>query len=290
MVKYKYAVVTPVRDEEKFLPVTIAAMCAQTNLPVKWILVDDGSRDQTGVLIDNAAANHNWILTIHRKNRGFRQAGGGVIDAFYDGFACLADTEWDFLAKFDGDLSFDSSYFEQCITEFNRDATLGIAGGTCCKLVGGELVPEYTAEPRFHVRGPTKLYRRGCFEQIGGLIRAPGWDTVDLIKANMLGWSTRTFPHIRLQHLRPTGGAYGSWNDWVKNGLANYVTGYDPLFMACKCLRRTLRRPHANGAGLWLGFMKGYFRRMTRVDDPAMIRYLRAQQRRSLFFRKSLWN
>jgi glycosyltransferase involved in cell wall biosynthesis len=285
-----YAVITPVRDEEKYLSATIASMCAQTLLPLKWVLVDDGSRDQTGLIIDNAAAQHNWIVAIHRDNRGFRQAGGGVIEAFYSGFSHIADTSWEFVAKFDGDLSFDRHYFERCLAEFKRDASLGIAGGTCCKLVGSELVPEYTGEPIFHVRGPTKIYRRECFAQIGGLIRAPGWDTVDLIKANMLGWKTRTFSHIPLHHLRPTGGAYGSWNDWVKNGLANYVTGYDPLFMACKCLRRTLKKPHGNGAALWLGFMKGYLQRISQVGDPTMIRYLRAQQRKALMFRKSLWN
>ena len=86
-------------------------------------------------------------------------------------------------------------------------------------------------DPAFHVRESTKIYRRECWHQIGGLIRAPGWDTYDEVKANMLGWKTRTFNKIELVHHRPTGGAYGAWSDNVKNGLANYVVGYHPLFM-----------------------------------------------------------
>jgi poly-beta-1,6-N-acetyl-D-glucosamine synthase len=286
----RYVVITPVRDEEDFLPTTIASMCAQTQPPLSWVLVNDGSKDRTASIIDEAADHHRWIQAIHRKDRGSRKAGGGVIEAFYEGYARVEAVQWDFVAKFDGDLSFPAEYFEQCLLEFQRDSTLGIAGGTCCTPQNGDLLPEYSGEPGFHVRGPTKIYRRDCFRAIGGLIHAPGWDTVDQLKANMLGWKTRTFPHIRLQHMRPTGNAYGSWNDWIKNGLANYITGYHPMFMACKCIRRTLRRPHANGLALWIGFMKGYWNKTPRVDDTSLIAYLRHQQVRALTFRSSLWN
>jgi biofilm PGA synthesis N-glycosyltransferase PgaC len=109
----------------------------------------------------------------------------------------------------------------------------------------------------------------------------------------MLGWKTLTFQHIYLVHHRPTGGAYGSWANWVKNGLANYITGYHPVFMACKCLKRTIVRfspgGMKEGLGLWCGFMKGYVKRIPRVADPAVICYLRTQQWRALTFRRSLW-
>jgi glycosyltransferase involved in cell wall biosynthesis len=285
-----YIVITPIRNEEKYLPLTLACMAAQTVRPRQWILVDDGSTDETGALIDRAAAAHPWITAVHRHDRGSRQAGSGVIAAFYDGYAVIADDQWEYLVKFDGDLSFDSDYFETCLREFETDPTLGVAGGTCCKLQRGQRVPEFVGEPAFHVRGPTKLYRRACFEALQGLIQAPGWDTVDLIKANMLGWTTRTFNHITLVHHRSTGGAYGSWANYVKNGLANYIAGYHPVFMACKCVKRMMRRPHSQGIGLWCGFTKGYLRRIPQIDDVAVIRYLRNQQWRALTLRKSLWS
>lgn len=284
-----YIVITPTRNEEKYLPKTLASMLAQTVKPQQWILVDDGSTDRTSQLIDDAAATHRWITAVHRRDRGFRQAGTGVIAAFYDGYSKIAVSGWDFVVKFDGDLSFDPDYFERCLQEFAADKKLGIGGGTCCKLAEDHRVPEFTGEPPFHVRGPTKIYRRDCFEAIGGLIRAPGWDTVDLIKANMLGWKTRTFPHIQLTHLRPTGGAYGKWADYVKNGLANYITGYHPVFMASKCARRMMRKPGLEGIGLWCGFLKGYLKRTPRIEDQAAIAYLRDQQWRALTFRSNLW-
>jgi len=293
MLSFQYVVVSPIRNEEEYFPLTIASMGAQTTKPLTWVLVDDGSSDRTGVLIDEVASQYPWVIAVHRNDRGSRQAGSGVIEAFYDGYARVADRHWDFIVKLDGDLSFGADYFESCLQEFQGDPNLGIAGGTCCRVVDGRPVTEFEGEPTFHVRGPTKIYRRRCFDAIGGLIQAPGWDTVDQIKANMLGWKTLTFQHIYLVHHRPTGGAYGSWANWVKNGLANYITGYHPVFMACKCLKRSIVRPSPagmkEGLGLWCGFMKGYVRRIPRVADPAIIRYLRTQQWRALTFRQSLW-
>jgi glycosyltransferase involved in cell wall biosynthesis len=268
-------------------------MRLQSVKPLKWVLVDDGSSDRTGALVAEVARQHPWVVAVHRKDRGSRQAGGGVVEAFYDGYACVAKDDWEFIVKLDGDLSFEPDYFERVLHEFHSDRTIGIAGGTCCKIVSGKVVTEFEGEPIFHVRGPTKIYRRECFDAIGGLLQAVGWDTVDQIKANMLGWKTVTFPHIRLIHHRPTGGAYGSWANWVKNGLANYISGYHPLFMACKCLKRALARPSADGiveaVGLWCGYMKGYVRSVPQVSDKTMIRYLRNQQWRTLTLRKSLW-
>ena len=283
-----YIVITPIRDEEQYLPLTIASMCRQTVKPIRWILVDDGSQDRTAALIDEAASQHSWITAIHRTDRGSRQAGSGVIAAFNEGYALVANQSWDYIVKFDGDLSFEPDYFACCLQKFEINPKLGIGGGTCCKMLGGTAVPEFSGEPPFHVRGPTKIYRRACFEAIGGLLMAPGWDTVDLVKANMLRWNTKTFPDIPLIHHRPTGGAYGSWSNWVKNGLANYITGYDPVFMAFKCIKRSVRQPRS-GFGLWYGFMSGYFRRIPKVQDRAMIRYLRGQQWRALTFRSNLW-
>ena len=290
MTQPPYVVISPVRDEEKHLGLTVRCMCEQTVRPLKWIVVNDGSSDGTGKIADEAAARHDWIQVLHRKNRGFRQAGTGVMDAFYAGFDRIASGPWRYLSKFDGDLSFGPDYFQKCLREFEADEKLGVAGGTCCKDAAG-MPTEFPGDPSFHVRGPTKIYRRECFEAIGGLIKAPGWDTVDEIKANMLGWTSKTFPHIRLVHHRPTGGAAGCWRDSMKNGLANYITGYHPLFMAIKCLRRSARRPYfKEGLGLWVGFLSGYVKRSPRVGDAALIRYLRGQQWRALTLRESLWS
>jgi poly-beta-1,6-N-acetyl-D-glucosamine synthase len=286
-----YIIITPVRDEESYLASTIDSVAAQTITPKLWVIVNDGSTDDTARIADDAAAKHSWIRVIHRANRGFRQAGTGVINAFNDGYRAIPNSDWDFLVKLDGDLSLSPDYFEKCFVRFNTDSKLGVGGGTICQRIGDQLVSEAPGDPTFHVRGATKIYRRKCWEAIGGLIEAPGWDTVDEYKANMLGWSTYTFPEIKLWHHRHAGGAHGTWKNWVKNGLANYVAGYHPMFMACKCAKRFLQPPYAVAAlGLMIGFMSGYFRRLPQVNDPDLISYVRDQQLRKLSFRRSLWD
>lgn len=290
VVPTSYVIITPVRNEQDHLPRTIGSVVAQTVEPRVWMIVNDGSTDATAQVIDRAAGNHGWIHTFHRQDRGFRQPGTGVIAAFYDGFRRLDNLQWDFLIKLDADLSFERDYFERCFRHFVDQPRLGIAGGTIYRQTDRGWVVDSPEDPPFHVRGATKIYRRACWDQIGGLIQAPGWDTVDELKANMSGWRTCTFPELMLHQHKETGSADGTWRNWVKNGLANYVAGYHPLFMLAKCLRRLARRPFVMGAaGLWWGFCQGYIRNVRRVEDADLIRYVRHQQLNKLMFRPSLW-
>jgi biofilm PGA synthesis N-glycosyltransferase PgaC len=280
-----------VRDEGQFLPATINSMVRQTTRPEQWIIVDDGSTDHTAEIAQAAAVKNPWIKLVRRDNRGFREPGTGVIAAFSHGYNQIKNQSWEFLVKLDGDLSFAPNYFEDCFRRFANDPQLGIGGGTICQETGEQLKPEAPDDPAFHVRGATKIYKRECWEAIGGLLQAPGWDTVDEYKANMLGWSTYTFAEIKLHHHRHAGGAEGTWKNWVKNGLANYVAGYHPLFMSIKCGRRAFTKPYGIGAlGLLVGFVGGYIRHQPQVNDPELIRYVREQQLRRLFFRESLWD
>jgi biofilm PGA synthesis N-glycosyltransferase PgaC len=293
-----YVIITPVRNEGPHFHQTIDSVLSQTLRPQAWIIVDDGSTDITPLLADAAAAQHPWIRVVHRTDRGFRKQGGGVIEAFYDGFSKLSTLnpqpstiEWDFLVKLDGDLSFSADYFEQCFARFAADPQLGIGGGRVYCRVNGATVEDSPGDPAFHVRGATKIYRRATWDAIGGLVRAPGWDTLDEVKANMLGWKTCSFHDLRLVQLKPTGSADGSWKNWVKNGRANYITGYHPLFMLLKCFKRVFQPPYGLAAlGLIGGFCAGYIKRLPQVPDPDLIRYLRQQQMNRLLGKPSLWS
>lgn len=286
----RYVVITPARNEEDNIPHTIRSMVAQSRRPHRWVIVNDGSTDRTAALIDAAAVAHDWIIVVHRADRGFRKQGGGVIETFYDGYQRIESEPWDFLLKFDADLSFEPDYFERCLAEFVQDSKLGIGGGMISREVNGRLVSESPGDPAFHVRGATKIYRRAVWESIGGLVKAPGWDTIDELKANMLGWSTRTFRNIPLRHHRFTGDADGTWKNVVKFGLANYITGYHPLFMLSKCVKRLFQRPYVVGAvGLAWGYLQGYTQGIPQVDDRDLIRYVRRQQLNKLFLKPSLW-
>lgn len=283
-----YVVVTPVRDEEAYLPLTIQSMVRQTILPMEWIIVNDGSKDATATIIDDAARLYPWIRAVHRSDRGFRKWGAGIIEAFYDGYHALTFKDWEFMSKLDGDLSFEPDYFERTFRKFGEAAKLGIGGGVLYHEDNGQRVLEN--HPQFHVRGGAKIYRRACWEAIDGLWVGPGSDTVDEVKANMLGWTTNSFFDIHMTHHRFTGASWGRWGGLVKDGKIDYVSGYHPLFLAAKSIRRLVRRPYLLGSyALVYGYISAYLQRIPRVDDPAMIHYLRKQQLARLFGGETIW-
>ena len=284
----KYVIITPARDEGEHIEQTILSILGQSVRPAQWVLVDDGSRDDTGDIMERYARQHSWITVVHRKNRGFRKSGGGVVDTFYDGYARVKESDWEFLVKLDADLSFAPEYFALCFEEFAKDGRLGIGGGAIYHDIDGKLRLE--KNPAFHVRGATKIYRRGCWDELDGLVRAPGWDTIDELKANMLGWSTRSFPAIPVMHHRFTGAADGAWRNAMKNGRANYIAGYHPLFMLFKCVSRSFKSPYLlDSMGLLTGFLSGYLKRTPQVGDRRLISYVRGQQMRRLLRLESIW-
>lgn len=284
----RYVIITPARNEAENLQNNIASVTSQTIRPAEWILVDDGSTDATKAIADRCASGHTWVRVVQRRDRGFRHAGTGVIEAFYDGYRELKTQDWEYLVKLDADLVFSDDYFEKCFEQFKSDPQLGIGGGTLYHVINDHIVMEN--HQSFHVRGATKIYRRACWEALGGLLTSPGWDTVDELKAHFLGWQTRSFPDTKVRHQRPTGAVDGTWRNAVKHGLANYVAGYHPLFVLVKCLKRALHQPYlVESAGILFGFLGGYARRFPRPDDPAFMRYVRAQQLRRLIFLDSIW-
>ncbi|WP_433973543.1 glycosyltransferase [Tunturiibacter lichenicola] len=283
-----YVVITPVRDEEKHLESTIEHMVKQTATPKQWVIVNDGSKDRTGEIADGYAKRYPWIKVVHRQDRGFRKAGGGVVDAFNDGYHELDRSDWNFVVKFDGDLTFDGNYFEECFKEFASDDELGVGGGVICYIDDGKKSFETTTS--FHVRGATKIYRKACWESIGGLLSIPGWDTMDEVKANSCGWKTRSFPHLHLVHQRDTGSADGMWPTLVKYGRANYICGYHPLFMLGKCFKRLAQKPYLIGSiGLMYGFIYGYLMKVPQVADRQVIDYLRREQVKRMFGSETMW-
>ena len=286
----RYVIISPVKDEERYVEFTLRSVTQQTLKPLLWIIVNDGSTDGTGKILESYSTKFDWIKVLHRKNRGYRAAGGGVIEAFNEGYYTIDAKRWEFIVKLDGDLSFNPDYFEKCFLYFAGDDKLGIGGGTVCMLRDGKLKVDSIGDPPFHVRGATKIYRRACWEKINPLTQAPGWDTIDEVKANFYGWTTRTFPDITLIQHKATGSADGNWRNWFKNGLGSYITGYHPMFMVGKCVKRAFRKPiFIASLALWAGFCSGYLKGKLRVQDAEVIRYLRRQQLRRLLLRKSIY-
>lgn len=286
----QYVIITPVRNEADFVPTTIESVAAQTLLPRRWVIVDDGSTDGTGQILAAASSRYPWLTVVPRSDRGFRKPGGGVVEAFYDGYPALDGVDWDFIVKLDGDLSFEPDYFEKCFAHFKDDPELGIAGGTIYVFENGRLKVDCPDDPPFHVRGATRIYRRACWEKVHPLVPAPGWDTVDEVRANMCGWHTRTFPDVQLIQQRETGGADGLWRTWFKNGLAGYVIGYHPGFVLARCVKYLWAKPRVlASAAMLAGFCAGILKRQPHIAEQSVVRYLRRQQLRYLLLRPGIY-
>jgi glycosyltransferase involved in cell wall biosynthesis len=287
MIKTKDCIITPVRDEEAFIGKTFESVLAQTILPCEWIIVDDGSTDRTPFIIDDFARKHSWITALHRKDIGFRSTGGGIA-GFLFGLENLRTRDWNFLVNLDGDLSFAPNYFEKCFHHFASNPKLGIAGGTIYNKIEDKLVLERVAE--FHVRGATKVYRRECWDRLGGMWNGLGWDTIDEVKANIRGWETRSIPDLPLVHYRFTGSGFGKWWGLIKNGQADYIVGYHPVFFGAKCIRRLFRAPVLLGSlALAYGWINAHWKRLSRVEDPEIVAFVRSQQLKRLLGQSSIW-
>jgi poly-beta-1,6-N-acetyl-D-glucosamine synthase len=282
-----YVVITPARDEEARLRLTLDSMVAQTLRPAEWIIVDDGSSDSTAAVVQEYSRLHSWIRGFERADRGRRLPGAGVVEAFYEGYHSLQCKDWEFLVKLDADLSFNPDFFQLALAHFRIRPRLGIGGARLFLVQHGSARPE--TGPRFHVRGATKIYRRQCWQAIGGLIEAPGWDVVDEIKASMLGWTTESFSDVLAFHHRPTG-ASGPWCDMLNRGQGCYVAGYHPLYLAARCLRHLGSKPYLLGAlGMGAGFVSGYLGRIGLQRDPALVRFVHQEQWRRLRGQDSMW-
>lgn len=283
----KYCLITCVRNEAEYLPATIESVLQQTVLPLEWVMVDDGSTDSSGAIIDNYAAKYPWIRALHRKDRGHRAKGGGV-EAFLEATTLIARGEWDFLVNLDGDLTFEPEYFQGCFDRFQNAPRLGIGGGTILEKLEGGLKPDNA--PSFHVRGGAKIYRKECWEQLGGLICSLGWDTVDELKANQLGWATRTFPDLFLVHHRMSGAVWGEWGKALNEGESDFIVAYHPLFFAAKCVRHLAVWPYLiRSVGIVCGYVRAAAQGMPRLQDQELRKYLRTQQLRRLFGQSTIW-
>jgi len=283
----RYVMVTPVKNEERFLGGMISSVLRQTVRPVKWVIVDDNSTDRTGEILGQVTADHAWIMTVKSGDQAVHRKPGGE-GVVHCGIRQVNLEEYDFFARLDADITFEADYFERLFREFDKNPRLGIASGVCYVWSKKRLVEE--KHPRFHTRGALKTYRIPCYREIGGLERELGWDTVDEIRANMHGWETRSFPELKVIHHRPTQSAFGALKGNRNLGIAGYYVGYHPLFMLARALKRIAHPPYLlGGLSMLFGFLCGYLKSFPRIQDRELIRYVRKQQWDRLVGKSTIW-
>lgn len=239
----KITVVTPVRNEEKYISITMDCMCKQTVLPVIWVIINDGSSDGTERIIYDYMKKFNFIRYVYLPDRGYRKPAYGVIEAFYRGLKELGNEDFDVLSKFDADLEFPNDTLEKVIQAFRDNPQLGITGGTRYEKRNNRGEYRKVIVPKGFVGGPFKFYRKKCFHDIGALVNGPGWDGVDTIKANMKGWETYELESLKIIHLKSTGSAKGEGikKAYEKDGYINYYMGGYLWYFALRIIRISLR-------------------------------------------------
>lgn len=271
-----YIIVSPVKDEGTLIERTIMSVRRQTLPPALWLIVDDGSRDQTPNILERHSREVEWIRVLRLGSGHERQPGSGVIRAFTAGYGTVRSLDFDFIVKLDCDLEFDHDYFERLLARFESDPTLGIASGMYYEERKGIWSP--VVMPPYHAAGASKVVRRACFEQIQAFVPSRGWDTLDEIRAQVSGWKTCHFRDLKLHHLKPEGSGIGVLRTSVMSGEIYYLTGGGVLFFGLKCLQRVVagKPPLVGALAMFFGYVRPRLRGRSRLVTKEEARHYRA--------------
>ena len=284
----RYLLISPCRNEAKFMRETLDSILSQTVLPAKWVIVDDGSTDGTPDILAEYAAKYSWIEVITRKNRGHRAVGPGVVEAFYDGYNAANPDEYDYLCKLDLDLRLPAAYFEILMHRMEANPRIGTCSGKSYIAEKGRLASEKKGDETS--LGMTKFYRVSCFREIGGFVHEVMWDGIDCHRCRMKGWIACSWddPELRFVHLRPMGSSQKSiYVGRMRHGYGQYFMGTGFVYMAASSVSRMAEKPYVIGglAMIW-GWLRSALRMLPRYEDAQFRAFLRQYQRRALIVGK----
>jgi len=274
-----YVLITPARNEEVLIEKVIQSVIGQTASPLKWVIVNDGSTDTTASIVGRYLAKYEWMelvdLPAHR-DRSF----AAKVHAFNAGFERVRNLEYKVIGNLDSDVSFDGDYFEFLLDKFKEDASLGVAG-TIFREDGYSTATD-SFEGQNHVAGGCQLFRRRCFEEIGGYIpnRAGGIDWIAVTTARMMGWKTRSFREKLFFHHRKLGTAERSpLTSAFSYGEKDYYLGNHPLWEIFRALYRATKKPYLlEGIALYSGYLSAFARQMERPISDELLRFHRKEE------------
>jgi len=249
-----YYIVIPAHNEEAFIALTLNSLISQTVLPKKVVVVNDNSTDKTAEIVTAFAKENPFITLVNKTSEAIHLPGSKVIQAFHKGYETL-DKEYDVIVKLDADLILPNNYFETISTIFEKDPLIGMAGGFAYIEKNGEWILENLTD-KDHIRGAFKAYRKACFEQIGNLKPAMGWDTVDELLSKFYGWKVVTDASLIVKHLKPTGANYNKTARY-KQGEAFYTLGYGFLITSIASAKLAMMKKKPL---LFLDYIKGFWK------------------------------
>lgn len=260
----KYYIVIPTYNEEKFITLTLQTLVEQTVLPKKIVVVNDNSTDKTEEIVSAFAKNYSFISLVNKTSDAIHLPGSKVIQAFQKGLETL-DDNYDFIVKVDADLIFPNNYFETIISHFISDSTIGMVGGFAYIEKNGNWILENLTD-KDHIRGAFKAYRKECFQQIGGLKPAMGWDTVDELLCKFYNWKVVTDEMLKVKHLKPTGSNYNKTARY-KQGEAFYSLGYGFFITSIASLKLAMRKGKPL---LFLDYINGFWKAKS-AKEPLLV-------------------
>src|SRR6267378_8351281 len=267
---------------------SLDTVIGQSVRPAKWVIVDDGSTDDTAHILSEYARLHPWISVVTRKDRGRRAVGPGVIEAFYAGYETINPDDYDYICKLDLDLRLPPRYFEVLMQRMEANPRIGTCSGKSYVEDQGALVHEGQGDETS--LGMTKFYRVACFQEIGGFVREVMWDGIDCHLCRMRGWIACSWddPELRFVHLRPMGSSQQSvYAGRMRHGAGQYFMGTGLLYMAASAASRLSHKPYVLGSlAMFWGWLRSALERRRRLEDPEFRRALRAYQRRVLLVGK----
>jgi glycosyltransferase involved in cell wall biosynthesis len=271
---------------------TLDTVAAQSVLPALWVVIDDGSTDDTPRILAEYTPKLNFLRVVQRNDRGRRAVGPGVIEAFYEGLETVDLGEFDYLCKLDMDLDLPPRYFERLMERMEAEPRLGTSSGKPWFVhpSSGKLEAEVCGDEMSV--GMTKFYRVDCFREIGGFVRQVMWDGIDCHRARMLGWMAESVdePELRFIHLRPQGASQGKgiWTGRKRAGFGQYFMGSSPIYYLAAALSRLPKHPAVYGSvGMLWGYFVSKLEGAPRYDDPEFRRFLRRYQHACLLMGKA---
>lgn len=276
-----YVLISPCRNEAEYMCETLDSVIAQSVKPAKWIVVDDGSTDDTADILRKYQNEYDWIEVVKRENRGNRSVGPGVVEAFYEGLNTLDLDDYEYLCKLDLDLRLPPRYFEILIERMQDNPRIGTCSGKpYVEQDDGRTVSEKCGDEMSV--GMTKLYRTTCFEEIGGFVKQVMWDAIDCHRCRMLGWIACSWdePELRFIHLRPEGASQkGILTGRMRHGFGQYYMGTGLLYMSASAVYRMMHPPYLMGgsAMLW-GYLKSMLVRAECYPDDEFRYFVRRYQ------------
>jgi glycosyltransferase involved in cell wall biosynthesis len=279
-IRLTYVLITPARNEEAYIEKAIRSVISQTVLPMKWIIVSDGSTDRTDDIVKKYLSANPWMEFIRMPDERDRSFAAKVL-CFNEGYQRIKNLHYDIIANLDADISFDKNYFEFLLNKFREFSDLGVAGTPFVEESGYSTITD-SFEGETHVAGGCQLFRRECFDDVGGYIpvKGGGIDWIAVTTARMKGWRTRSYKEKQFLHYRGLGTAKTNvLGSGFAYGKKDYFLGGHPLWEVVRCTYRMTKKPYiVGGLALIAGYLSAWIRRQKRPVSAELMKFHRHEQ------------